>query len=136
MRSFLLTFCSLVLLSAIALAHGDGQWVLDDKMGQGSGWCCGKNDCVVQPAGAVERAVGPNGGYVVVATGQWFAEVGERIDGESASQRTYYSIDQNFWMCWYASNPDAPPMTVPPGINVPDGHIPRGRCLFVPAVGT
>lgn len=134
MKSLLSIFFS-VIFGAAAWAHGDGDWIKRDELGQKSSWCCGVDDCVVQPAGAVERNM--NGGYTVVATGQYFAEVGEQIDGDSADQRTYYSINEHYWICWYPLSPNnLNKFTIPPGINVPAGHVPKGRCLFVPSTGT
>lgn len=117
---------------ALQLAHGDAMWIGLDALHQNSAWCCSIEDCGPLPAGAVLPT--PDGGYMVLETGQKFQPIGvaepytayAREPGvddpgtQDGPVRTYLSIDHQFWACAYGGAPSIGSYF---------------RCLFVPVSG-
>ena len=81
-------------------SHGDAAWIMQNPA---TSYCCGPNDCQRVPKDAV-RTVGQ--GYMVsFGTGSMVVPF----------ERTFVSIDDDFWAC------------IPPGGNL--------KCFFAPPLG-
>jgi hypothetical protein len=113
-----------------AFAHGEADWIMKNEKTSG---CCGPQDCMELPEGAVLRDY-QRGGYVL--NSRWFPEIGAPAT-EEFGRETYPSINENYWACFVVPAGDresgyspAPPLdvhkvwqTLPP------------RCLFAPPEG-
>jgi hypothetical protein len=87
----------IAIISNLAHAHEDAEWILQDKRKLGHAWCCGPNDCgVLEPTSSVEPV---EGGYVV--EGRFMSDKDIRgPDGNTTEwRRVYPSEDFQMWIC-------------------------------------
>src|SRR5262245_60398424 len=121
--AFLIASLLGVPFSHLALAHGAADWI---RQAPDSAFCCGDEDCMPLPAGAVIHV--PTGGYLL--NGEWFPEIGGIRRGESHT-RVFASINSNYWACFRRNTAAGYGRT---DLAQEWRRLPA-RCLFVPALG-